>query len=175
MSLPVYRYVMLLAIAALSACSSAPTPVSMQPSWSAANCNWQKPGVHSVRADQAKRLRTRQLLLEPRAPQTDQVHKQTASKQQATPQPSSPAAQNATTTLLVSKGSQPTPGYGFTWIGASADSGNLDIELSWQEPDPNSMRAQVITSPCLVVELPADTYQQVRVMDQYGEIGSIRP
>jgi hypothetical protein len=74
--------------------------------------------------------------------------------------------------LLISMGRQPTAGYGLDYEGGSAQlHGNtLEVRVSWQEPEPAYLTAQVLTSPCLLLKLPAVTFQKIRVLDQKGQI-----
>jgi hypothetical protein len=74
--------------------------------------------------------------------------------------------------LLISMGRQPTAGYGLGYEGGSAQLHDdiLEVRVSWQEPEPGYLTAQVLTSPCLLLKLPAVTFQKIRVLDQKGQV-----
>jgi len=40
------------------------------------------------------------------------------------------------------------------------------IPVLWKEPEPGSMQAQVITSPCLLLQVPKGRYTEIEVVDQ---------
>jgi len=84
-----------------------------------------------------------------------------------------PAAEDpAVTPLLiaVSRGPQPTPGYGFELKGVSVSDDIVTIVVDWSTPDPSAVLAQVITSPCLVVGLDRGDYRKVRAVDRDGTV-----
>lgn len=81
-----------------------------------------------------------------------------------------PAAGPELLLLLVSRGEQPTPGYGFELDGASRDGGLLSLEVRWRTPDPDQVLAQMLTSPCLVVGLEPGGFERVRAVDQNGTL-----
>ena len=58
--------------------------------------------------------------------------------------------------LLVYLGQKPTPGYSAGLQGAGLADGRLHIDLKAEEPDPGAMLAQVITTPCVALRIPAD-------------------
>lgn len=55
--------------------------------------------------------------------------------------------------VVISRGPQPTPGYGLELLGASQEGTDIHLQYAWTEPDDHTMLAQVITHPCSVVEL----------------------
>lgn len=71
--------------------------------------------------------------------------------------------------LMVYLGQRPTPGYGASLVDAHRRNGALEIELSAREPDPGSMMAQVVTTPCLGLRIPAEGWSKIVVsMDAEG-------
>lgn len=46
----------------------------------------------------------------------------------------------------------------------------LTLKATFIEPKPDSMQAQVITSPCVLVSLPPQAWGEVEVIDQAGDL-----
>ena len=72
--------------------------------------------------------------------------------------------------VRVAMGPRPTAGYAvalaepaFTREGSTGV-----LRVTWSEPPKDSMNAQVLTSPCLVVAVPRDELREIRVVDQGG-------
>lgn len=88
---------------------------------------------------------------------------------------SAPAPGDAEALLLaISRGEQPTPGYGFTLEGAYRREQTAVVTVRWETPEPDSMQAQMLTHPCLVVALPRADFARVEVVDTAGaEVGSV--
>ena len=58
--------------------------------------------------------------------------------------------------LVLYLGSRPTPGYGLSLeSGERLSDSTLRLDLANQRPPPDAVMAQVMTSPCLVLALPA--------------------
>lgn len=75
--------------------------------------------------------------------------------------------------FAISRGPQPTPGYGFELADASVRGHVATIRVEWLSPSADAVQAQVVTHPCLVVDVARGDLQTVRVVDQNGqEIGS---
>jgi hypothetical protein len=72
--------------------------------------------------------------------------------------------------LAVSKGRQSTPGYRFELADAFVDENTATIELRWVEPIDGVAQPQMITYPCIVVGLERDGLNQVRAMDDQGNL-----
>ena len=74
--------------------------------------------------------------------------------------------------LLVSMGRQPTAGYGLGFESGSAQlkDGTLEVTLSWAQPMPGYFVAQMLTSPCVLLKLPALRFRKIRVLDQKGQL-----
>lgn len=67
--------------------------------------------------------------------------------------------------LVVSLGSKPTPGYGLSmsearWYGYST----LNLTMAAEEPSDDAFMAQVITTPCAIIDVPAEGWDQIRVV-----------
>ena len=77
--------------------------------------------------------------------------------------------------FVLAKGHQPTPGYRFELKGARQAGQVVTIEFSWHTPAPDSVQAQVITFPCLVVGMERGDYNTVRAVDSNGALlGELR-
>jgi len=72
--------------------------------------------------------------------------------------------------VAVSRGPQPTAGYALALDSATLDTGTASLHVRWQTPPTDSLQAQVITHPCLVVGLPRAPVKRVRVVDQSGTV-----
>ena len=76
--------------------------------------------------------------------------------------------------VALSRGPQPTTGYGFTLESATRTADTAFIRVTWREPSGTDAQAQVITEPCLVVALPRSGIQRIEAADQTGQsIGTI--
>lgn len=80
-----------------------------------------------------------------------------------------PAASRDALMVAISRGPQPTPGYGLSLEGAIREGDTAIISVHWKTPQPDAVLAQVITHPCLVVALPGGVFREVDVVDQTGE------
>ena len=75
--------------------------------------------------------------------------------------------------LLVSMGQQRTAGYS---IGLTKGeelkiaSGSAEVRVQWKQPQPGMMLAQVITHPCIFIQVPRGEYQLIRVIDQVEKV-----
>jgi hypothetical protein len=72
--------------------------------------------------------------------------------------------------LLVEMGEKPTLGYrlGLAQPEAQVIEGHAEVILEWQEPPKGMMVGQMMTSPCILLKLARDHYQEVRVKDRLG-------
>lgn len=61
--------------------------------------------------------------------------------------------------LAVSKGNQPTTGFGFDLLNSDADKRDLNIRLGWQQPESGG-HAQTLTSPCIVIGISTEAVVQ---------------
>lgn len=65
--------------------------------------------------------------------------------------------------LVASLGQQTTGGHSIGFISADRDGQDLSIEVKVTHPAPDAMVTQMITSPCLVMAIPANDWHRVRV------------
>jgi hypothetical protein len=72
--------------------------------------------------------------------------------------------------LSISRGPQPTAGYGLVLRDALLEEGIATLHVEWRTPDADSAQAQMITSPCLVVGLEPGAFTRVRALDQHGVV-----
>lgn len=74
--------------------------------------------------------------------------------------------------LLISMGRRPTAGYGLnvTAEAARLQGDTLQVTVVWQEPAADSVQAQMLTEPCLLLQLPAVPFQRIQVLDQAGQV-----
>lgn len=72
--------------------------------------------------------------------------------------------------LLIHWGAQPNPGYQLGLLDESVElSGErLVIDVIKHTPQPGMIYPQVMTSPCLLLELPLANYGVIEVRDQQG-------
>lgn len=85
-----------------------------------------------------------------------------------------PDAESQMLMVAISRGQQPTAGYGWRLEGARVEGSTAVIDVHWATPAPDTMVAQVITHPCLVVGLPHVGLERVEVRDQAGDsVGSL--
>jgi PrcB C-terminal len=74
--------------------------------------------------------------------------------------------------IAIYMGRQNTAGYHVrpaTTATLHAD-GTLEIPVEWTEPGPDTLQAQVITSPCVLVAVTAGDFRTVRVVDAQGRV-----
>jgi len=100
---------------------------------------------------------------------------QPLAKQQfpAKPLPQSLATINfdQSTAFVLFMGSRPTAGYDIELLDdrAIVREASLTIPASWQEPSSDTMVAQIMTSPCVVITLPDARYETVTVRNRQGK------
>jgi len=68
----------------------------------------------------------------------------------------------------LSRGPQPTPGYGFTLNSITRTETTAEIQVTWREPPTDVVLARVVTHPCLVVALPRAGLDRIEAVDQAG-------
>jgi len=71
------------------------------------------------------------------------------------PEQSSPFSD--VTLVAVSNGSQPTPGYAFELESVSGDVSEVRLDYRWRTPPADAVMAQMVTSPCSVVQIQSAT------------------
>jgi len=72
--------------------------------------------------------------------------------------------------IKVDMGEKPTAGYHFALISQQLriDNAIAQLDLAWLSPQPGGMTAQVITTPCIYLQLQKADYQQVIIRDSQG-------
>jgi hypothetical protein len=53
---------------------------------------------------------------------------------------------------------------------AGVKKGRATVNLNWIEPSPSAITTQVITHPCLLLEIKRGEYQSLIVVDQTGQL-----
>lgn len=81
--------------------------------------------------------------------------------------------------LLLSMGTQPTPGYRVS-PGAElphSDADTLMVPMRWSQPPPGLMLPQVITTPCLLFSVANGNFNRIEIIDQQGKarLSATRP
>jgi hypothetical protein len=68
-------------------------------------------------------------------------------------------------------GKKPTTGYGLSIEEESAEikDHSAIVQVNLNEPDPDTMLAQMMTSPCLLIKLPKGDYRSVEVFSQHSD------
>lgn len=79
----------------------------------------------------------------------------------------------ATRIYVVSKGQQPTPGYGFELEQAKLQGETLTINVHWRTPPRDAVLPQMLTHPCIVVGVPDTTATTLVATDQNGEFARL--
>jgi hypothetical protein len=72
--------------------------------------------------------------------------------------------------LALFMGQRPTAGYGLALHDPTVAIANrvATVVVRVEEPQPGAMVAQVLTSPCLLIRMPRQGIQQIRVVDPSG-------
>ncbi len=71
--------------------------------------------------------------------------------------------------LRVNLGQKPTPGYSAELGDVQRDGESLLLDMKATEPAPDAMVSQVITTPCVVLEVPSSGWSRLEVrMDAEG-------
>jgi hypothetical protein len=77
--------------------------------------------------------------------------------------------------VAISRGQQPTPGYGLSLEAAHRSDATALVEVRWRTPAPDAVLAQVVTHPCLVVALPDAGFERVEARTVDGDtLGTLR-
>lgn len=74
--------------------------------------------------------------------------------------------------VWVQMGQRPTGGYGLSLPEAPAHltDGVLTLRVRFEQPGPNAMVTQVVTSPCLLVAVDGRGFGRIRVVDEDGQV-----
>lgn len=72
--------------------------------------------------------------------------------------------------LAVEMGEKPTAGYGFDTdaLTVSITEDTAVVKLPHRQPVPGTATAQMVTSPCILLQLSKGGYRSIRVVDQNG-------
>jgi len=70
--------------------------------------------------------------------------------------------------LLIKMGQQRTGGYGvkLSDLPITVKDKVVTLPVHWLKPSPGGIQIQVLTSPCVLIELPLNGYTQINVVDQ---------
>lgn len=73
--------------------------------------------------------------------------------------------------LVIEMGRRPSLGYSVSLAEREARlrDGRLEIRVTWEEPAPGMLQGQMLTNPCLVVGVPAETRADIVVLDVRGQ------
>jgi PrcB C-terminal len=136
-----------------SGCSSA--SVAVTEVLKEANCTSLEAGIHAVTLEDVAKLKGRRMI-------------------GSIPPPPIPSG-GAQRFIAISRGEQPTAGYGLELISASTATGDeIEVIVHWREPSADAVVAQVITKPCLVLGLPDAATGSVSVsLDDGSLLGSL--
>lgn len=74
--------------------------------------------------------------------------------------------------LVVAMGHRPTSGYLLNLPDQlpRTDGSTLDVIVAWQEPEADTVQAQVQVNPCLLIRLATAEEKPVRVLDRDGQV-----
>jgi len=138
-----------------SGCSSA--SVAVTEVLNEANCPGLEAGIQAVSLEDVAKLKGRRMIGS-NAPPPD-------------------TSGDAPRLIAISRGEQPTAGYGLELVSASTANGDaIEVIVNWREPPADTVVAQVITRPCLVLGLPDAATGPVSVsLDDGSLLGSLPP
>lgn len=76
--------------------------------------------------------------------------------------------------LLITMGERPTAGYRLNFLPGThrvvLRGRTLQVDLAWETPPPDSIQAQVMTYPCLLLQVPRRSFNRVEIIDQNGAV-----
>ena len=124
----------------LSGCQTG-TPITAVELFSHANCNGVTKGIQQIQFADLAAIRNVQMLNSPTSGGADQPANDTQTKD--------------VLLFVISNGNQPTPGYGFDLTKTDATSSEVELHYRWLIPPADAVLAQVMTSPCTVIQLDA--------------------
>lgn len=77
-----------------------------------------------------------------------------------------------TAVLLIEMGRRNTGGYGLRLASRQLDivGEAARVRVDWNRPAADGVTAQVLTSPCLMLQIPRGRYSSVQVVDQTGRV-----
>ncbi|PUB83380.1 MAG: hypothetical protein B6D72_13130 [gamma proteobacterium symbiont of Ctena orbiculata] len=74
--------------------------------------------------------------------------------------------------VRVNMGQKPNGGYGLRLISDNLEisSDRASVALEWLQPKPGSVQIQVLTYPCLYLQIAKGNYSRLDIVDQHGEV-----
>jgi hypothetical protein len=124
----------------MSGCQAS-TPIAAVELFSHANCNGVTKGIQQIQFADLAGIRNVQMLTSPASDGALQPGKDTQAQD--------------VLLFVISNGNQPTPGYGFELAKTDATSNEVELHYRWRTPAADAVLAQVMTSPCTVIQLDA--------------------
>jgi protease stability complex PrcB-like protein len=124
----------------LSGCQAS-TPITAVEIFSHANCNGVSKGIQQIQFADLAAIRNVQMLSSPEQQSADQAD-------------TDPQLEDVLL-FVISNGNQPTPGYGFDLTATEATSDEITLRYRWRTPAADAVLAQVMTSPCTVIQFDA--------------------
>lgn len=124
----------------MSGCQAG-TPVTAVELFSHANCQGVTKGIQQIQFADLAGIRNVQMLANPTS---DGTHKS-----------ASDTPLDDVLLFVVSNGNQPTPGYGLDLTETDATENEIELRYRWRTPAADAVLAQVVTSPCAVIQLDA--------------------
>ncbi|MCR9259510.1 MAG: protease complex subunit PrcB family protein [Pseudomonadaceae bacterium] len=124
----------------LSGCQAG-TPITAVELFSHANCQGVSKGIQQIQFADLATIRNVQLLSSPATRAEDQSDTQ--------------SQLDDVLLFVVSNGNQPTPGYGLDLTATETTNDEITFRYRWRTPAADAVLAQVMTSPCTVIQLDA--------------------
>jgi len=120
--------------------------------YSAAICNINKQGITEIKDKEALQ---------------DMLKKANSHRLNSKPKDLSQIDFSISQVYLITMGTRPNAGYALkvTSHEASLENGALNLPIQVELPSPNSMYAQMMTSPCTLISLPIGDYDTINVED----------
>jgi hypothetical protein len=141
----------LAAMLALCAACSSSRAVELHVVMANGNCQQAHEGVTRVTLPEVAKLRGTQMLgMDSPEPDTGDV--------------------SAPFLIAIATGQKPTAGYALSNENATLEERTLVVRIHETAPAAGAMTAQVVTQPCLVLELPDGEFDAVRVIGEDGRV-----
>lgn len=121
----------------LAAGCQSTTPIAVVELFSHGQCQGLSKGIRQIEFADLARIRNVQML--------------TSSQDKAVETTAAPEV----LLFAISNGNQPTTGYGLELTVAKATNAEVELRYRWRTPAPDAVLAQVMTSPCSVIQLEA--------------------
>jgi len=146
---------MLAALAGCTAGPAVPGRVAVRSILADLHCGGDSPGVRRL-ADAA---------------QWEALLRRIARRRPGVPEPGAGAPDfSRESVLVIDMGRRSSLGYSVSLAEREARlrGARLEIRVAWEEPAPGTLQGQMLTSPCLVVGVPAETHAEAVVLDARG-------